>query len=410
MRPQVKILLGNGQLGRQVANADGLALLVVGLPTAYAATISGQLFYSLRDAEVFGFTAEADADHNALAWEHIKDFYKEAGEGAPLHVLPVANDTSLAEVFTLTEAAYTALQSLLQAEAGGIRLMAVALNPVAAEATLASGVTADLLQAVPLAQAFAATEFARYRPIEVVLEGRAFTGVAATAFDLRTLASNSVAVAVGRDQLRVAELVAEGITVASKFAHVGTVLGRLAASPVQRSIGRVRSGALVGLRKASLSGGTLVSALAETSLDVLTDKGYIFPLNHPGKNGFFFNDDSTCAAVTDDYAYLKDSRVIHKAARIARAIYLEELLDDVSVDAATGKLPAIEIARFSNVLENAIEAGMVVTGEAVAVSVYVDPNQNVTATDKIKAVVRITKKATARTIEATVEFFNPFNS
>ncbi|GAA4354146.1 hypothetical protein GCM10023185_15530 [Hymenobacter saemangeumensis] len=403
-------MLGNGQLGRQVANADGVALLVLCLPDTYIDQITERLFYSLRDAEVAGITQDADVDNNALAWEHVKDFYAEAGDGAPLHVLLLENATTLVNLFTVSSDANVALQSFLQEKKGVVRLLAVALNPVVAEAALASGVTADLLAAVPLAQTFAAAEFIRFRPVDVVLEGRAFNASAAAAYDLRTLNANSVAVTIGRDAVRVAELVDAGITVASKYANVGTVLGRLSAIPVQRSIGRVRSGAIAGLRQASLSGGALVTSLLDTALDVLTDKAYIFPLVHPGKDGFFFNDDPTCAPATDDYAFIKDSRVIKKAARIARAIYLDELLDDVSVDPTSGKLPAIEIARFQNVLENAIETQMVVTGEAVAVSVFVDPNQNVTATDKIKAVVRITKKATARTIEATVEFFNPFNS
>lgn len=393
-----------------MAAADGVALLIVGVPAGYLATITAREFFSRRDAEVAGFTEQADKTNNALAWEHIKDYYREVGEGFPLTVLPVDSATTLANLFTVGNAANTALQSVLQAKGGVVRLIGAALNPVVAEASTATGVTADLLAAVPLAQAFAVAEFARFRPVDIVLEGRAFSATAAAASDLRTLNSNSVGVTIGRDQLRADELVAAGVTLASKYAAVGTVLGRLSASPVQRSIGRVRSGAIEGMRKAALSGGALVSELADTTLDVLTDKGYIFPLIHPGKDGFYFNDDATCAPVTDDYAFFKDSRVIKKAARIARAIYLEELLEDVSVDPTTGKLPAIEIARFQNVLESAIETQMVVAGEAVAVSVFVDPNQNVTATDKIKAVVRITKKATARIIEATVEFFNPFNA
>ncbi|WP_400192814.1 DUF2586 family protein [Hymenobacter sp. B81] len=407
-RPQVKISLGNGQLGRQAVALDGIALLVIGAPADYTATET--LFYSRRDAEVAGLTEAADIENGALVWEHIKDFYAEAGEGAPLHVLLVDNATTLTNLFTEAHASFVALATKLQAEAGAIRLLGVALNPVAAEAAGASGITADLLAAIPLAQALAAAEFTRYRPLDIVLEGRLFSGTAAAATDLRTLASNCVSVTIGRDALRSAALVTAGVAVASKYAAVGTMLGRLAAIPVQRSIGRVKDGPLAGWKQASLSGGQLVSTLAETALDALTDKGYIFPLMHAGKDGYFFNDDPTCAAATDDYAFVKDGRVIKKAARIARAVYLDELLDDVRVDASTGQLPAIEVARFQNVLENAIEGQMVVTGEAVAVSVFIDPTQNVTATDKIKAVVRITKMATGRTIEAQVEFFNPFNA
>lgn len=410
-RPNVSIVLGNGNLGRQLDSEDGAALLVIGAPAGYVLTET--LFYSLRGAELAGATAAADIANTALVWEHIADFYTEAGDGAPLRVLLVPVATTLTTLFTQASAAYVAVQNRLKAEAGIIRLLAVALNPVVAEASGAGGVTADLATAVPLAQAFATAEFAAFRPLDIALEGRAFGGTATAALDLRGLASKNVSVTIGRDQLRSAALVTAGIAVASKYAQVGRLLGRLAAMPVQRSIGRVRSGKLVGLVQASLSGGALVSGLSDGpggDLNLLGGKGYIFPLQHAGKDGFFYNDDPTCTALTDDYAYVKDSRVINKAARIARATYLEELLDEVRVDPRTGYLAAIEVARFQNVLQNAVEGQMTAAGNIVACGVYVNPKQNVTVTGKIVAVLSITKMATGSQIVATVEFDNPFKA
>jgi hypothetical protein len=383
---------------------------VLCLPAAYIATITETVFYSRRDAEVAGLTEAADAQYNALGWEHIKDFYAEVPEGAPLLILPVANDLDLVDVFTTTSAAYSSLTDLLKEREGLVRLLAVALNPVTAEAAGPSGITADLLAAIPLAQTFAVAEFNKYRPIDVLLEGRAFSGTSAAAYDLRTLGANSVAVMVGRESLRADKLVAAGLSVAGKFAAVGTLLGRAAAEPVQRSVARVRSGKLTNYVQASLSGGKLVKKLDDVAdVDVLTDKGYIFPRILAGKNGFFFNDCPTCTAKTDDYAWLNDSRVIKKAARITRAVLIEELNEDVAIDPASGKLSQIAVAVFKNALESAIEDQMKKAGEISGVTVEIDPNQNVTATDKIKALVRVVKKATARTIEATVEFNNPFN-
>lgn len=410
-RPNVTILLGDGQLGRELDSADGLALLVLSAPLTYAPTEA--LVYSLRGAEVAGATSANDVSNAALVWEHIKDFYEEAGDGAPLRVLLVPDTTTLTNLFTPGHATYVAMQNELKGQAGAVKLLGVALNPAAAEVAGPNGITADLATAIPLAQVFATSEFAAFRPLDMLLEGRLFSGTATAALDLRTLASKNVAVTIGRDQLRSAALMTSGIAVASKYAQVGKVLGRLAAIPVQRSIGRVKDGKLASITQASLSGGTLVSTLSDGpggDLSLLSGKGYIFPLIHPGKDGFFYNDDPTCTAATDDYAFIKDSRVINKAARIARATYLEELLDDVQIDRSTGYLPLIEVARFQNVLKNAVEGQMQAEGNIVACDVYVNPKQNVTTTSKIVALLTITKVATGAQIEATVEFYNPFTS
>ncbi|GGG33379.1 DUF2586 family protein [Hymenobacter glacieicola] len=408
-RPNVNVLLGNGNLAREVDNPDGLALLVIGAPAGYQLTEA--LLYSLRGAELAGATAEADLAANALVYEHIKDYFVEAGDGAALRVLLVPNATTMAQLFSPGNAAYTSLQTKLKEEKGVVRLLGVALNPAAAEVAGGAGITADLLAAIPLAQTFANAEFDAFRPLDIVLEGRLFTGTATNATDLRTLNAPSVAVTIGRDQLRVNDLVAAGLTLANKFAQVGKVLGRLSAMPVQRSIGRVKSGALEGITQASLSGSTLVTSLSDGKggdLSILDGKGYIFPLIHAGKDGFFYNNDATCVAKTNDYAYLKLSRTIKKAARIARTIYLEELLDDVLIDRATGYLPAIEVSRFQQTLKTAIEEQM---GENIsAVTVYVDPKQNVLSASKIKALVRVVPRGTAEQIEATVEYNNPFNT
>ena len=420
MRPNVTIIQGNGRLGRQAASQDGVAVLVVGLPAAYLALLSAsRLFYSRRDAETAGLTEAHDAAQNALVWEHIKDFYTEAPDGSPLHLVPVPAATSLTALFTAGSAANTALANYLQAQGGSIRLLAAALNPAAAEVA-ASGPTADALAAIPLAQAFTQAEFARFRPLSIVLEGRLFGGSAASATDLRTLGSNRVSLAVGRDSVRAAALVAgrvdasgqalAGISLASKYAQVGQALGRLAAIPVQRSIGRVKDGPLVGTLAAELSGGQPVSALAGTDLDVLDAKGYLFPLIHPGKDGFYFNEDPTCAALTDDYAYIKDGRVADKTSRVARTVYLDELLDDVRVDPSTGRLAIIEVARFQNVLENAVNTQLTAQGEISGCTVFVDPAQDVLATSQIQATVAIVPVATGRQLTVTVQFSNPANN
>jgi hypothetical protein len=79
----------------------------------------------------------------------------------------------------------------------------------------------------------------------------------------------------------------------------------------------------------------------------------------------------------------------------------------VRVDPSTGRLPAIEVARFQNVLQNAVDAQLTANGEIVACTVFVDPAQNVVATSQIKAVCSVVPMATGRQYDVTVQFSNP---
>jgi hypothetical protein len=412
-RPNVKILLGNGNLATTVDNEDGLAMLVLSAPVGY--TLTEALLYSRRGAELAGATALLDVANQALVYEHISDFYTEAVEGTPLQIVLVGANTTIQDIFSPGSPANTTIANRLKALNGSIRLLGVGLNPAAAEVAGAAGITADLAEAIPMAQAFADAEFKAFRPLDIVLEGRLFTGTTNNALDLRTYNAPNVAVTIGRDADRAAALVTAGIPVASKYAQVGRVLGRLSSIPVQRSLGRVKDKALVGVGNACLSGGKLVSELTDGDfgdLDILNGKGYIFPLIHGGKSGFFYNDDPTCSPLSkdNDYSFIRLSRTMNKAARVTRATYLEELLNDIDVDRATGYLAPIEVANFQNELQKALEDSMGANVATDGITVFVDPKQNVLSISKIQALVTIVPRGTNEQIEVTIQYNNPFKT
>lgn len=410
-RAAVGITLGNGELGRTAASLDGVALLVVAATAATVTALAGPVVcYQLTDLEGAGVTEATDASRNERVWEHVKDFYAEAGSGAELHVLAVAQATTLTMLFTVSATpttAYAQLTKLLRELGGRVRLIAVALNPTAADTTVASGVTADMLSALPLAQALADTEFELRRPVSFVLEARAFA-YASTVQDLRGvagLAGSSVSVVVSQDATRRAALATAGHTNLG-FAQVGYALGRLARIPVSRNMGRVKSGKL-NVTQGALSDGTAISARTSTDLDQLDSKGYIFYTKHPNRDGFFFNYDSTATPATDDYDRISRRRVVDKAARIAHDTYVEELLDDIDLDPSTGRLPQIVVAGFKNTLEKAVLDGMI--GEVSAVTVVVNADQNVLATDNIAARLDIVPRGQVKTLSVGINFSNPAN-
>ena len=94
------------------------------------------------------------------------------------------------------------------------------------------GIADDVLDAVPVAQLAAEhCADALYAPVFVILEGRSFES-AADLPDMTKSSYNRVAIMVGDTKKD------------SKDAAVGILAGRIAATPIQRNIGAVLSGAL----------------------------------------------------------------------------------------------------------------------------------------------------------------------
>jgi hypothetical protein len=193
---------------------------------------------------------------------------------------------------------------------------------------------------------------------------------------------------------------------AADYAAVGIALGKAAAVPVNRNIGRVKDGPLA-MVNVDFSSGDAYNVFTDADRDTLNDKGFIFFRSHIGKSGYYFNDDHTACVLTDDFAFLNRGRTLDKATRITRSVYLEDLLDEVQLDAETGKLNAASIKHYQASVEKAINEQMTASKEIVGVSAYVNPDQNILSTDKIVTELDIIPTGTARVIECTVAYSNP---
>lgn len=394
--PDVIIKESNGNLGLVPSPADGVsAIIVTGIAVAGKFALGDVLgpFNNLTDVEAQGINEAYDTANSVLAWRHIKDFFEGAGEGTEIYIMVVASSVTMTQIAdkTLTHAA-----KLLQTAGGRVRLLAI--SRVAAIGTLVNQFEADLTTAIPKAQELVDSEFLLHRPLQVLIEGKMFQGTVSSAQDFRLLASNRVSVVISQD----ADVA--GLNAAyAKYANVGYALGVLAAQPVQRNIGRVKNGALK-IGRAAISSGALISTISDANIETLNAKGMIFIKPYAGKDGVFFNDDHTCTALTDDYAFISHGRTMDKLARIARRVYIEEINDDIDVDKVTGRLPLSVCKQFQGIIETAANDEMVSKGEASNVTAFVDPTQNITTTSLIKVKVGLLKKGTSRQIEATLGF------
>ncbi|WP_299460776.1 DUF2586 family protein [uncultured Microscilla sp.] len=403
---------------------DGISLLVVSAPTTYTDNVSNDpptiedfVFTSLKGAEDVGITAAADLSNNVLVWEHVKDFFALAN-GTTLHVLFVPATTTLAQLFTDSEASNTTLKAYLQKQAGEIKLLGVALNPDYAE-DHTTAVSTDLQAAIPLANTFADKQFNRSRPIEVILENRKFSGAATAAADLRGLNSGNVMVVSSRDANRSAKLTTDGHTGAATFAALGLALGKAASIQVNQNIGRLTVPPLfqtkdnLPVEAVEFSGGASLNTFTDEDLNLLHNKGYTFIDRYAGYSGFYFVNDNTCEDATKSNSRLSLNRVANKAARITRATFLNFLKATIQVDGSTGQLLPSVVERFKDVINRAITDEMLENPdptrlpEISSVEISIDPTQNVLSTKKVVINQSIVPTGSVDVIETIISLDNP---
>lgn len=392
MLPRVKINYLNGLLGTAPDNQDGLLGLVVLGATAVSTTFVLGTPYRLVRAEdltALGITIT----NNARIVELVKQFYAEAEEGTPVYLIGIAA-TSMTTVLDVDSGP---MKAILERLRGALRGLIVA-SASTATATVTDGLDPDVLTAMPKAQALATWAADNlYAPIFVILEGRLFTS-AADAPDLHLQAYNRVGIFVG------------DVVTASKGAAMGTLAGRIAASPVQRNIGRVASGALA---PTEMFIGSASVDLSMSVVDALYSKGYICPRIYIGMSGYYLVDDPLAVAGTDDYAHLTARRTVDKAARIAYITMLQFLLDEIEVN-TDGTMQQPVLKSWQAEVESAINDQMSAAGELSVVNgsgckFYIDPSQNVVATSKVEGTLKVRPFGYAREIVVNIGFLTQNN-
>ncbi len=396
------------QIAASSVATDGIALLVTNPPAGYTVASGNLIFNSLANAESALITETKDLANTFLLWEHIKDFYLRS-PGAELHVLIVPQATTMVQLFTPSNANYLLLRNYLASKAGDIKQIGISIKG-ATEANTTS-ITADLLSAIPLAQAFSRVEFAEQRPIEIFFEGRNFAGTAGNATNLTLLNSGSCSVVVARDKARREALVLAGHTDV-KFAQIGLLMGTVARIAVSTNIGRVRTEELP-IVLPEFSGSQQMNVdFNYSDLNVLNNKGYIFYQNYATQaSKFFYNDDVTCESETASNGKINLNRVLNKAVRIVAKTYIVNLKDSFPTN--NGKLLPATIAGLENQLRLAVERVMLNNPdqareqEISKVIIKINPAQNVLTTSKIIASVEIVPLGIARQLVANVSLINP---
>lgn len=391
--PGVSIQIQNGALGLIPQTDDNIVgLLLQGVAVSGGIQLlTPTLINSLQDAEDVGLDAAYDTANTVRVYKHIKEFYDEAGTGAPLWIMLVSQAVSMEDMVDKAEANYAV--KLLDAAGGKIRVLGVTRSPAGGYSpnTTANQIDLDVVTAIDFAQALAVEYANKFAPLRVVLEARAYTGTVGSLVDLKL-----------RDDNRVTLLL--GDTVTGGNGAVGLLMGRISAIPVMRNVGRVKSGSLT---VAAAYVGSETIEVAAGDVTTIHDKGFITIRTYPRKAGYFFTDDPTATSATDDYNSLARGRVIDKAITIAYDTYANEILDEIEIDPATGRIAIDKAKYYQIIIETAINAAMTANGEISGVTALVDPAQNVLSTGQICVELRIVPVGYAKQIVVKLGFDNP---
>ncbi len=405
MLPNVTITQTDGNTGRKAPSLDGVTgLMLSGVAVGGQFALNDVLgpFFSVEDAEAKGITAAYDSTNTCMAWRHIKDFFVEAGNGRELYVMVVAKTVTLAQQADDTNTS-TGAKKMLLALGGRIRLLGLTRIPQVGYApTYANQLDTDITTAGANAKTLYENEFTAYRPVQIVIEGRDWQGNASSSLNLRDsvagLNATRVSIFIGQDTT-----LTTTYTWATKYAAVGMYLGRMARIPVQRSTGRVKDGKF-NVVTPGFSNNALIGTLTDTQLNTLNDFGYVYFRNHTGKVGAFVNNDHNACPIQSDYAYTRRSRPADKVSRIARVVYVEEILNDLDVNPDTGFLEPSTCKHFEAEVESEVAIQMIREGELSGIAAYCAVDQNVISTDTVAIEINIVPKGISQQITVTQSY------
>lgn len=361
-----------GRLGANRLNSsDGISGIVISAIALSAIAVDTPItVYNLKDVEKLGITAEYDKTNNINCYRHLSEFYRMAGEGTELHLMLVAQSETITTICEKSK-------KLLTYANGEIKQLAIAINSTA-QPVMLNGLPTDVYNGIAKAQGLANWAYENNMPLQIFLEGYAYSGNASSSANLRAidnLNADKVSVVIGQD-FNYAKTKREK---AQKYADVGTVLGLCSKALVNQNIGENESFNITDATKGIWTEPGLSSHTKNTDafsdLQTLEDKGYIFGVTYTGMAGVRVNNDHTCTPIIIDsdnrinehtIAY---GRVMNKALRDLRTAYLPKVKTNWAVDEKTGKLsPGVVVALEDigdKVFEDMIRRGEITYGKTI---------------------------------------------
>jgi hypothetical protein len=333
-----------------------------------------EILYSLKQAEDFGFSEASDAASGLLHYENIKEFFRENPNGE-LHVVATASTVTVDTMLGNNTTPGT-IEPFIIAQGGRIKQLAIMADEADSNWFEDNLVANDY---VSKAQAFCDRLSKNHMPLDVVfLEGHGFNATPADALDLRTKNASNVAVVIGGDY-DVSSLMTS--IDGQGYASIGTVLGSSTKKAVHESIAWAKPEnsitSEVGnrfLKVRYVSDMTVGDPYASNPdlLEVLHNKGYIFPRRVPYLSGYFWNQSNNCVPVSNDIDSIELMQVMNKAIRLTGEVITPYLNRSYNLT-STGRLTALQRQTIVAEIRTKLETNMANNISAIS-TIVVDPD------------------------------------
>lgn len=399
----INIVVLNNPLGTP-PSADGVMGIICKAATV-GTTFALNTFYLMTqedDIDTLGITFA----NNPALYQHITEFYAQAGDGAKLWVCGVATNTVYA-TFVASSTFKTLIRGTAQADPlNQVRVIGICYEiPTALQSAgdFPSDVTATI---TPLHTALEELFDEGYH-LSAVLDGYNMSSTATPA-TLTTLAT--------RTDYRVSLCITG--TIGNGISSVGLLLGRIARITVGTSVGKVADGAinantmfltngiaiypgtaLTVDRVYTVYGGsvvnnsvtytpgqsftcvtgqtaftstdggyvvdnsTLVASLTPAYVSSLGQKQFLFARTWIGKTGYFWNDGATAEASNLALAYLEFNRIANKLASNALSFFIDEIGRSIPVDSKTGAADSGYLLNKKEAFAATYIAPLILTGD-----------------------------------------------
>ncbi len=328
---------------------------------------------------------------NPNVWEAVNDFYTQAVKGTRLIVVVMPSAQLISQYFTTTN---STIQSLFNLADGDLSGVAFSLDEDAYTVvkTSPNKVDDNIVLSIGYCHAAAEAAAAMNAPLFFLLPAMGYDDF-----------GNGNFAQFEKNRVGLVGFRKSGNGGNAKIG-MGTVLGRLASIPVQRNIGRVKDGALVGITDPYPP--EINDPLIDEQLawDDIHDDHVISLRKFQGKQGWYFNNDKLVTPDSDDINSIARRRVVDKAHKIAYRTFVTELLDDIDIDTTTGGIPPALTAYYQSRIEGQINQLMTARGEISGVRAIIDPLQPVLTSGKLGVVLKITPKGTLQDIEVVMQF------
>lgn len=385
MIPNITFNISTNGLGLSQAEIQKIpGIILTGVTVSGSGKITAgnsyQIF-SLEEAENLGVT---EGGTNDFAFKHLKAFYDQAKKGAELWLMLVPSTVTMEDQADLTK---DYARKLLSDAKGKIRILGL-LKKSGTTETITDGLDADTHLAVVKAQALAQNFADRFYPVRIVISGNKFSGIVSDLKDYSTSNFNKVSILISN-------------TDASKEAAIGLALGRLASTPTQRKLSRVKDGAIEP-NNAYFTNGSTVATL-DSAWNAIDNKKYVFLRSFPNLSGFYFSGERTLTGAIDDFNSLARGLVMDEAVLMAYTTLVQELSDEVPVTESGTIHPAI-LKGWQNAVEKDIKTNMVEEGKLSGVRAYIDENQNVLQTNNVNVELQLLPVGYADFITVNIGF------